>query len=398
MSNCHLCRQSAVDGLLDFGPQPVRNRFLASPGEREYTHPLAVGCCRACGTVQLDRPAPAEELRPRFDWIAYNEPENHLDALADDLCRLPGLTPESVVCGISRFDDSTLRRLRERGFRNTWRIDPLEDLGIHERGAGTETLQQRLTPQAASTIAAKHGRPDVVVMRYVLEHAQDIHALLWALRTLAAPRGLIVIEIPDTRRALEKCDYTTVWEEHVFYFTPATLKNCFALAGFECVYFRSFPSTAGDSLVAVVRAGAPRERMDTGILAEETERADRFLSRFRRQRERYRSYFAEQRRQLGKIAFLGAGHLSAALLNLFGLSDLVEFVADDNPHKKGMYMPGSRLPILGTDALVERGVKLCCMSVRPEIEDKVIANNRPYLAGGGALASIFPDSRYALAI
>ena len=48
--------------------------------------------------------------------------------------------------------------------------------------------------------------------------------------------------------------------------------------------------------------------------------------------------------------------------------------------------------------LVKRGVKLCCMSVRPEVEDKVIANNRPFLDRGGAIASIFPDSRYALAV
>jgi hypothetical protein len=384
--------------MLDFGPQPIRNRFLASPGEREYTHPLAVRCCHACGTVQLDRPAPAEELRPRFDWIAYNEPENHLDELTDDLVKLPGLTPDSVFGGVSRFDDSTLRRLRERGFRNTWRIDPVHDLGITERGAGTETLQQRLTPQAATTVAVKRGPADLVLMRYVLEHAQDIHGLLGALRNLAKPGGYLAVEIPDTRRALEKWDYTTVWEEHVFCFTPATLKQCFALAGFDCVYFRSFPSTAGDALVTVVRTGAPRERMGAGQLREEIDRADHFIGQFRRQRERYRSFFAEQRRQLGKIAFLGAGQLSCALLNFFGLRDLVDFVADDNSHKKGMYMPGSRLPILGTDALRERGVKLCCMSVRPEIEDKVIANNRPFLAAGGTLASIFPDSRYALAI
>lgn len=398
MATCHLCRQPVVGGWLDFGAQPIRNRFLSSPGEREYTHPLAVGCCRACGTVQLDRPMPAEELRPRFDWISYNEPETHLDELADDLSQLPGLTPDSVFCGISRFDDSTLRRLRERGFRNTWRVDLQRDLGAQECGAGTETLQQRLTPHVAAATAAKHGRPDVVLMRYVLEHAQDIHGLLWALRTLAAPRGYVAVEIPDTRRALEKCDYTTVWEEHVFYFTPATLKNCFALAGFECVYLRGFPSTAGDALVAVVRSGAPRDRMGPNQLREEVERADHFTRQFRRQRERYRAFFAEQRRRLGKIAFLGAGHLSCALLNFFELRDLVEFVADDNPHKKGMYMPGSRLPILGTEALLERGVKLCCMSVRPEVEDRVLANNRPFLASGGALASIFPDSRYALAI
>ena len=43
---------------------------------------------------------------------------------------------------------------------------------------------------------------------------------------------------------------------------------------------------------------------------------------------------------------LGAGHLSGAFINLYGLAEQIEFVADDNPNKQGLLMPGSRLPIL----------------------------------------------------
>ena len=400
MKACRLCRRPATAAFLDLGMQPVSNRFLTAPDAAEYTHPLAIGYCRACGVVQLDQPHPAHEVRPRFDWISYNEPESHLDQLADDLRALPGLSPESVVCGISYKDDSTLRRLRERGFPRTWIADLATDLGVREPGAGIESIQDCLTPQTARAIVARHGRPDVVIMRHVLEHAHDIHRLLEALRLLVAPQGYLVFEMPDATRALERCDYSTVWEEHVFYFTPATLPNSLALCGFETAYFRSFPYTLEDSLVVAVRpAPAPRPGgLGPRQLAAETDRAERFLREFPRQRERYRAFFAGQRRERGPIAFLGAGHLSCALINYFDLADLVEFVVDDHPSKKGLFMPGSRLPIYGSEELVKRGVKLCCMSVRPEVEDKVIANNRPFLARGGAIASIFPDSRYALAV
>ena len=108
MSTCHVCRQPAVIDLLDFGPQPIRNRYLRSPDEAEYVHRLAIGCCGACGLVQLDDPAPADELRPRYDWLAYNEPEGHLDQLVSDITALPGVTAQSVFGGISYKDDSTL--------------------------------------------------------------------------------------------------------------------------------------------------------------------------------------------------------------------------------------------------------------------------------------------------
>src|SRR5262249_5938957 len=138
--------------------------------------------------------------------------------------------------------------------------------------------------------------------------------------------------------------------------------------------------------------------LDADNLDRECARAERFVGRFSSQQARYQSFFSAQRRRGNRVAFLGAGHLSCAMINYFELKEHVDFVVDDHPGKKGLFMPGSRLPIVGAEALVQHGIKLCCMSVRPEIEDRVIEKNDLFQAQGGVLASIFPDSRYALAI
>ena len=70
-----------------------------------------------------------------------------------------------------------------------------------------------------------------------------------------SPEGYVVFEVPDATRALDRLDYTTVWEEHVLYFTPATLRGCLERAGFEVVSLESYPYTLENSLVAIVRAG-----------------------------------------------------------------------------------------------------------------------------------------------
>jgi hypothetical protein len=44
---------------------------------------------------------PANVLVPIYEWITYNEPEGHLDALVDRLTRLPGIDEESFIGGIS---------------------------------------------------------------------------------------------------------------------------------------------------------------------------------------------------------------------------------------------------------------------------------------------------------
>lgn len=393
---CKICCDADIGEWLDFGPQSLTNRYLPSATGAEYVHPLAIGFCRNCGTVQLRDRVPAEEMRARFDWISYNEPENHLDALAVAITRLPGVSSDSVIGGLTYKDASTLSRLRRLGCENTWLVDATDDLGAET--TGIESIQACLTVPTARRIVTRHGLSQVIVFRHVLEHSSDPHQTIDCLKSLLTPNGYIVAEMPDARRALKRCDYSTVWEEHLFYFTPMTLRHFLVRCGLELVSERSIFYSLENSLVVIAKQAATKghasitPRPSSG----EIRRAKRFLREFPAARTRVQDLLREIRRLRGPIAFLGAGHLSASYINLYSLRDLVEFVVDDDVNKQGLFMPGSRLPILPTGALLERGVAVCLMGVRPEIEDVVFVRNQTFLDRGGTLASIFPESRYAM--
>ena len=392
MKPCRCCGRDGCARELDLGQQPVTNRFLTAQDEPEYRHRLTFRVCDFCGTAQLGHAAPAEEVRPRYDWIAYNEPEGHLDDLADALARLPGLPRTASVWGATYKDDSTLRRLAERGFVNGRPADVIADWKLPS-DAGVESLQAAITPNSARRVVERHGQADLLIFRHALEHAHDIRTLLDGLKALVAPGGRIVFEVPDATRALERCDYSTLWEEHLFYFTPATLEACLRSGGFEVELCRRYPYTLEDSLVAVAR---PSDKVAVGEPPiREISRAAEFIERFDDEVAKHQAQLSRLSNS-GSVALLGAGHLSATYLNVLGLTRYVDFVVDDSPHKQGLFMPGSRLPILPSSALIERDARLCLMSVRPEIEEAVIRKNAAFTSRGGRLASIFPDSPYTL--
>ena len=107
-------------------------------------------------------------------------------------------------------------------------------------------------------------------------------------------------------------------------------------------------------------------------------------------------YLKEYRRDQGKIALFGAGHLACAFVNFLGLKEDIAFFVDDNSNKKGLFMPGSRLPIYGSHSLLEEHIKLCLLSLNPLSEEKVIANNKNFTDQGGTFKSIFPASKHVL--
>lgn len=389
MSRCRVCLKDGLADALAFGPQPLSNRFLKTAVEKEFMFPLSMGVCGACGVVQLFDIPPAEEMRPRFDWITYNEPEGHLDALVDVVVKLPGVSLSSTIAALTFKDDSTLRRMAEKGFKRQWRLDPKNDLGIAHPQAGIETIQEKWTKAAAREVKKKRGGADVFFVRHIFEHARDLREFCAGLKEILNPGGIIILELPDCRRALEKKDYSTVWEEHATYFTDDTFRGSLEILGFETIHFQSFPYSLENSLVAVVRPAANAAGASSRGGEEKARLFGEFSKSFSRRQTELQNELTRFQREHGPVAVMGAGHLSCTFVNLMKLEKLVAFFVDDNPNKKGLFMPGSRLPIVGSSALMEKRVKLCLMGVSPESAEKIRKNNQPYLQSGGVFKLIF---------
>jgi len=400
MKKCDVCLSDSVVEKVDFGLQPICNRFLTRSDAEELKFPFVFGQCQTCGTMLNLYRIPAGELRPTFEWITYNEPEGHLDHLCEVICQLPGIQTDSVFCGVSFKDDTLLARIKNKGFTNTWRVDPAQDLDVDAPGIGVETVQDRINSGTVNRMANKYGLADVVIARHILEHASDPEVFVNSLLQLARPGGYVVVEVPDCSGAIENNDYTTFWEEHFVYFTPETFKTFFGVRKLAMRYYECFEYAFENSLVGVGQRGSENDpfNMDPSVVKNEIDRTSRFLSDYPDVKERTRDYFADHVASKGKIALFGAGHLACTYINLFQLEDYISFVADDNPNKAGLFMPGSRLPIKPSSALVQEGIKLCCLSLSPEIENKVIQNNYSFVETGGVFSSIFSRSVRALGI
>jgi hypothetical protein len=347
-----------MERLLELGSQPICHRYTRQ-GESEALFPLSVAACLACGLVQLDHAPTAEALKPIYDWIKQPEPEAHLDKLAAELARR--FKPDALVLGATEKDDPLLDKLKALGFSRARRLVPESDA----------------------------GKADLVLSRFTLEHQHDIAGFLRGLSAAVSANGQLSIEVPDSEKALGQPDVSALWEEHLAYFTEATLASTLRANGLSVAHFGRFGYTQEDALWTLASKGGGRPA------APDLSPARRFAASVPERKRQVREALKEAARR-GPVAFFGAGHRGCVYINAFELAPFIGFVVDDHPKKKGMFMPGSRLPIVGSEELLRRGARLCLFGVNPDVEPKIVAAQSAFAKAGGTFASICADSAYAM--
>ena len=369
---CIGCGADQVQCLLDLGGQPASNRYLNSPDATFEKHPLRFGLCARCGLAQLIDPMPAHVVQSRFPWITYNEPEGHLDDLVDRIEILGLLDSSAFIVGVTYKDDTTLARCQLRGVKRTYRLNQTQDLGIGDSLASLETIQARLDFVLADELSKKYGQADVLFVRHILEHAHEPKLLIEASRRLTRPGGLLVFEMPDCRKVFDGNDHCFLWEEHIAYFTPETLKDFLRRAGFEQIDILVYPYPMEDSLVAVVVNNNIEAKVDVLANEEEICRARNFAASFLDRKSAIQSKLDDWEKQGHRMAIFGAGHLAAKFVNFYQLKDRFVGVIDDDPHKQNHYLPGSALPVISSTSLETGEVDLCLLTLSPESEAKVM--------------------------
>jgi hypothetical protein len=329
-------------------------------------------------------------------WLTYREPEDHLDDLADQIAQLPDLPRDGLVLGITSKDVSLLDRLAARGFQHLHTVSIADDLKIDLPTAFAETLQERFDVEAAIEIRRRRGPASLVVVRHVFEHAFQLQSFRCALRTLLAPNGYLLVEVPDCKKAIEAADYSTIWEEHSVYFTSATLQRALSQDGLEIHSTRSFPYPFENSLVAICRSSPSAAGSPPPATPEEIAEGAAFGAGFGRKTKDLRSALQSQ---LGgrRAALFGAGHLACAFIHYHGLHEFFAAALDDDPHKQGLFLANTDLKIFPSSALVDLDVPLCVTCFPPEIEERAIGRRQDFVRQGGSFASMFPSStRYLL--
>lgn len=401
-TTCILCGTGSLELAVPYPATPVADAYLrsAEASLAQPRFPLDLWLCGACGHVQL---AYVVDPRILFSDYVYETSVSpglvaHFAAYAEAMTAYAGLAKDDLVVEIGSNDGSLLRAFGAHGLRALG-IDPATAIAERATHSGVETVPDFFTSALAREVRIRLGPAALVAANNVFAHSEALPDMADGIRHLLAPDGLFVFEVSYLPDILERHLFDTVYHEHLCYHAVLPMQRFLTAHGLELVDFIRLPTKGGSFRgVAQLAGGArtPSAAVARQVALEQAGGFDRlgtyraFAVSLQATRQELRTTLERLRAEGHSLAGFGASATVTTLLHYFGLHDLLDFLVDDNSRKHGTFAPGSALPVLPSDALLERRpgyVVLLAWSYA----DRIVVRQERYRAAGGRFVIPLPS-------
>lgn len=401
---CLVCEQSDVEPFLDLGETALANKFLSASelSGAEAKYPLVVGFCHGCGHVQLTEHVPPSAMFEDYLYVsaASDTLREHLHHLSDVVTEREGLREGDLVIDVGANDGTLLKGFRRHGVR-ALAVDPARNLAKLYADPDIERYVGFFDSRSAAEIRERFGLASAVTATNTFPHIPALHDFVRGVETVLAPGGAFVIEVHYLVDLLEQLAFDTVYHEHVSYWALGPMIRLFEHHHMRVVDVERLPVHHGQLRVFVRREdeGETNPSVSELLAGERAMGLDRIetwrdlASRTARLKADLRQMLARVRARGSRIAGYGAPAKGNTLLGFLELGpEQLEYIADRSPLKQGLFTPGSHIPVVAPEQLLEDQPEYVLL-LAWNFAEEVVEQQAEYRARGGRFIVPVPEVR-----
>lgn len=370
ISKCRICGNTHLECVLDLGQQMLTGVFPRQRDAQVTVGPLRLVKCMggadACGLLQMEHSYDLGEMYG--ENYGYRSGLNasmvkHLHAKVERVKSMVALRPGDLIVDIGSNDSTTLQAYPK----------DLDLVGVDPTGIKFHQYYPshiKLIPDffGSELIKARYpGRKAKVVtsfsMFYDLEAPMDF---MRQVHEVLADDGIWVFEQSYMPTMLATNSYDTVCHEHLEFYALRQIQWMAERVGFRILDVEFNDVNGGSFSITVAKKLGSEPVVPSVQKILDDERAQgldtlvpyqQFADRVEQSRKTLLAFIAQAKAEGKTVAALGASTKGNVLLQYCGLTDKdIQFVGEVNPDKFGAYTPGSWIPIISEDDLLQKNM------------------------------------------
>ncbi|NKB20125.1 MAG: methyltransferase domain-containing protein [Alphaproteobacteria bacterium] len=361
---CRFCGTPLEQSFIDLGVQPPSNSYLRASELNcsEHFHPLHAYVCTKCFLVQLEQFESPEEIFSDYAYFSsYSESwlkhaKNYCQMVSDRF----GLNGQHQVIEVASNDGYLLQYFTARGIP-VLGVEPAANVARVAEQKGVKTRVGFFGRATARQLVEDGYAADLLIGNNVLAHVPDLNDFVAALRMTLKPDGVITMEFPHLLRLMRDCQFDTIYHEHFSYFSLSAAERVFHAHGMRLFDVDELPTHGGSLRIYGCHLEGPHP-LDTRVAELKRREEDAGLNkigtyegfgeRVRVVKRNLLSFLISAKNEGKNVVAYGAAAKGNTLLNFCGIGpDMIDYVVDANPHKQGLYLPGTRIPIATPDKI-----------------------------------------------
>jgi SAM-dependent methyltransferase len=244
-------------------------------------------------------------------------------------------------------------------------VEPTAGTAAAARDKGIDIVEEFFGVALGKRLADEGRQADLMAGNNVLAHVPDINDFVGGFARLLKPSGVVTFEFPHLAVLVDQGLFDTIYHEHYSYLSLSAVDTLFTANGLTVFDVEQIPTHGGSLRVFAQRSDSgihERHRAVSDLLATEqaagvttAEYYRGFQARVDAIRDGLLAFLDRAESDGARVAAYGAAAKGNTLLNYCGINaERVDFVVDANHHKQGMFLPGSRVPIVDEAVLKEQ--------------------------------------------
>lgn len=360
---CRVCDSTNLAPAIDLGLQPWCNNFLKKEEVgREPFYPLRVVYCHQCGTTQLDYTVKKEVMFGDHTYLSgvtksLGEHFRHIAVEVDD--RFFKETVGKSVLDIGSNDGTQLKHFQQLGYE-VLGVESSKTTAKIAQDAGVPTHNAFFNLETARSLGKKFH---AINAAGVFFHLEELHSVTDGIRESLREDGVFVVQFLYMKRIVDNLAFDQIYHEHLLYYNLRPLERLLERHGLA-MFDAYLAPIHGGSMIAFVthksRGLAPSARLQELQAAEDRDGSNtyetylKFAERIKEFKVQNLAYLRVAKAAGKRVWGFGAPVKGNTMLNYFGVGpDLIECLVERNELRRGLYAPGSHIPIVIEQELTE---------------------------------------------